>query len=159
MGATGTSMETMLAASMARLNESIEQMKQIAERSKSTDATLARIARIQASWEPREQVVQESKERRWNSITLSGVQVACTEQSAVIGPIPAYTERKGCLDMSARRLSMCVSAAPTSKSTTSILSLQTTMAQKGMFLDTAATPHPVNMYVVADPPLYMSTAH
>ncbi|KAK1627511.1 hypothetical protein QYE76_001826 [Lolium multiflorum] len=73
-------MEAILAASMARLNQSIEHMKQIAERSKSVDVTLARIARIQASWEPREQVVKEGMERCQSSTALADVQ-------AMVSPI------------------------------------------------------------------------
>lgn len=89
-------MEARLAASMARLNQSIEQMRQIEERSKSTDATLARIARIQASWVPAEQVVQEGMERRRDSFSpqmgataqalarISGVKAVTPTSSTVV---------------------------------------------------------------------------
>jgi hypothetical protein len=60
-------MEARIATSTASFNQSIDQLKQISERSKSTDAILARIARIQASWAPAEQVVQEGMERRRDS--------------------------------------------------------------------------------------------
>lgn len=60
-------MEERLAATTASLKQSIQRMKEITARSKSTDATLARIARMQASWAPTEQVVQESMERRQDS--------------------------------------------------------------------------------------------